>query len=125
MSAYDRVMARSRKQGESLNKLFGTITARRAGNTGEGGEDGQPAFAAQPVDNDEDNAGEEPTAEGEPSSPPRIVRSKEEITGMNSWLENAWESRLKQMGHSPNSGSHYAKLRVGKGKEREESNAPE
>jgi hypothetical protein len=44
---------------------------------------------------------------------------------VNDYLENAWDKRLREMGHGANGGSPYAKLRASKGKERQESTAPE
>lgn len=53
------------------------------------------------------------------SSISRPQRSEEEIAARNASLESAWQERLQQMGHGPNSGSQYAKIRFGKGKARE------
>jgi hypothetical protein len=127
MSAYERVMARSRMQGEGLNHFFGTVMARRAGHSTDT-EEAMPApEASVPAPNvvEPDSTVEEaPVEEEAVLVPQRQQRSKEEITGTNSFLENAWQEKLKAMGHGSSGGSPYARLRVGKGKQRQDGDAP-
>jgi hypothetical protein len=128
MSAYERVMARSRMQGEGLNQFFGTVMARRAGHST--AEEEQPASNSTPAPAPEVEVPaativEADTAEEESAPQRRPPRTKEEIAGTNAFLENAWQERLASMGHGSNSGSVYAKLRVGKGKQRQDGNTPE
>lgn len=127
MSAYERVMARSRMQGEGLNHFFGTVMARRAGHSTEV-QEAAPApetAAAAPDILEPDSTAEEATVEEEPVVlTQRQPRSKEEINGTNSFLENAWQEKLKAMGHGSSGGSPYARLRVGKGKQRQDGDAP-
>lgn len=127
MSAYDRVMARSRRQGEGLNQFFGSVMAKRAGQpTAPVDNETTPEAIAETQETIEGPVEEEEEEEEEEEQPvARVPRSQEEIDGMNNWLGDAWEKRLKEMGHSAKGGSPYAKLRVGKGKERQESNAAE
>ena len=114
-SAYDRMMARSRTQGESLNKLFGSIMAKRSGAS----VDEQPvapdatvnAEVPAVVEREEEEA---PATTSESRRPP-----KEDVNARNAWMENAWEQRLKEMGHSGSTGSYYARMLGGKGKEKE------
>ncbi|UZJ54839.1 hypothetical protein CBS101457_004159 [Exobasidium rhododendri] len=132
MSAYERVMMRSRMQGEGLNHFFGSVMAKRAGHITD-----QPAHAPNPeaeqstpvVSEDKVKSNEEggevvEEEEVRREEITRVPRSTEEIQGVNDFLGNAWEKRLKEMGHGPGRGSPYAMLRVGKGKERQEGTAP-
>lgn len=123
LSAFDQVMARSRMQGEGLNQFFGTIMANRAGHSPSGREEEQPTpdatgSAANPPAAEAAVETEEMKAS---SSSSRPRRSKEEIESTNSFMENAWMERLKQMGHRSGRTSLYPK-----GKERQiGENAPE
>lgn len=135
----DEIMARSRLQGEGLNQLFGNLQARSAGRqtdhqshmSAHANADVDPAGGSSPAADPVEEATSGPQVSSEldmrgvnqsntsSTSPPPARRTAEEVGNVNHWLDNAWQERLAQMGHGPESGSHYARLRTDKLKETE------
>lgn len=110
--SFEDIMARSRMQGESLNQLFGSMQARSAGHQSvrlEEEEHSESNMTRQ------DRRGEEEEQVETQQVPPAPIG--ENVGNMNNYLQDAWQERLSQMGHGPESGSPYAKLRTGKIKE--------
>lgn len=105
MSAYDRVMAKSRMQGEGLNKLFGTIMAKRAGHAEDFPETTVEVNTSVPV------------LDVEQATTSRVL--KPQVAERNAWIENAWEQRLREMGHGSKRENPYAEQSNSKGKERD------
>lgn len=128
-TAFEKIMAKSRMQGESLNKAFGALQAHRAGVQYSSEADNpqqEPHNTLHPQPRAEMTmperfveTREEEGQEGQAEDQPSKNSTTEDVAARNTFIENAWQDRLKEMGHGPNSGSPYAKLRFGKGKERE------
>lgn len=113
--SFEDIMARSRAQGESLNQLFGPMQARSAGHPPRR----EPEQEEVNSNRMQDAAQVEEENEQEPLSSQEAQTAPigENVGNMNNYLQDAWQERLSQMGHGPNSGSPYAKLRTGKLKE--------
>ncbi|PWN36040.1 uncharacterized protein FA14DRAFT_172625 [Meira miltonrushii] len=109
--SFEDIMARSRMQGESLNHLFGSMQARSAGHQPDRMQEEQ-AEPSMTQDTQRDEEPEQPASQEAQSAP-----IGQNVGNMNSYLQDAWQERLSQMGHGPDSGSPYAKLRSGKIKE--------
>lgn len=110
--SFEDLMARSRMQGESLNQLFGTMQARSAGQPPSRMQEEQAETSMT-----QDNQGEEEKQEQVAIQEAPSVSIGQNVGSMNNYLQDAWQERLSQMGHGPDSGSPYAKLRSGKIKE--------
>lgn len=109
--SFEDIMARSRMQGESLNHLFGSMQARSAGHQPDRMQQEQ-AESSMTKDTQDDEDQEHAASPEAPSAP-----IGQNVGNINSYLQDAWQERLSQMGHGPDSGSPYAKLRSGKIKE--------
>ncbi|CAO1621443.1 unnamed protein product [Parajaminaea phylloscopi] len=106
LTEYERLMARSRAQGEALNAFFGTITERRA----EGLRGRHPraeALAAEEASTgtppSEPLRETSPTQSGGPSGNQTTYEHNQpqsRIATQNARLEDLWEQRLAQMGHA-------------------------
>ena len=112
MTAFERMMARSRAHGEALNHTFGTLQARRAGNAPTPRKEEVQQQTA-PVD---ESASHTISHDSAPQPREGSKGSDDKVDRQNEYLADRWLERLQQMGHGGQS-SPYARLRGDKARQ--------